>query len=523
MKRAWIFALFVAPACAGAPPPPAPPPPPESAPLAVTAPPPATAAPTAAPEAPPAEPPPPPPKPPEPPKPSITSVGYFTWVFGRPKADKRFIGIIRYGTKVTLRSTERVKGEGCPGGFYQVEPRGFVCNNRTVTEAPSKLFVEQAAASSAVKGPFPYRYAMSNGAPMYNRVPNGKEQTRHEGPLGPPGKHLTLPKSLAAHEELAVEGPIPAADALPSFLAGKGTAAEGRKGLLRETIPLGSMLSFTKAFAAEGRTWLLSADQTLVPADRTRLFRPSSFHGVPLAGELHLPLAWIRKGPKPQYRRLPSGEMERTERAWPLRAHVALKGTKVEVKGISYWETNALDPSGAALFIADRDATVAEAVRRYPTGVKEGQKFIVVSITQGTLVAYEGLHPVYATLMSPGAGGVPVKGRNPVKDSTTPLGTYNVTFKDRATTMSPEQGEHRTFWIADVPHTQYFNPPFALHAAYWHDRFGEPTSAGCVNVSPIDAEWLFGWSDPQVPDEWQGATGAGAPENGATTAIVVRR
>ena len=148
----------------------------------------------------------------------------------------------------------------------------------------------------------------------------------------------------------------------------------------------------------------------------------------------------------------------------------------------------------------------------------------MVSITQGTLVAYEGMTPVFATLMSPGAGGLPVKGRDNVKASTTPTGTYNVTFKDRATTMSPDKDpEKRTFWIADVPHTQYFNPPFALHAAFWHERFGEPTSAGCVNVSPQDAETLFGWSDPQVPPDWQGATGAGAPENGGTTAIVVRR
>jgi hypothetical protein len=70
---------------------------------------------------------------------------------------------------------------------------------------------------------------------------------------------------------------------------------------------------------------------------------------------------------------------------------------------------------------------------------------------------------------------------------------------------------------------QYFNPPFALHAAYWHDRFGLPTSAGCINLSPIDAAWLFEWSDPHVPDGWQGATGSGAPENGPTTAIVVHR
>jgi hypothetical protein len=44
--------------------------------------------------------------------------------------------------------------------------------------------------------------------------------------------------------------------------------------------------------------------------------------------------------------------------------------------------------------------------------------------------------------------------------------------------------------------------PFALHAAYWHDRFGEPKSGGCVNLSVRDAKWLFSWTEPQVPEAW---------------------
>jgi hypothetical protein len=90
--------------------------------------------------------------------------------------------------------------------------------------------------------------------------------------------------------------------------------------------------------------------------------------------------------------------------------------------------------------------------------------------------------------------------------------------------MSSEQGRERGFWIQDVPHTQYFDPPFALHAAYWHERFGEFVSAGCVNLSPLDAEAMFAWSDPPVPADWQGATGAGAAkENGGVTIVVIRR
>jgi lipoprotein-anchoring transpeptidase ErfK/SrfK len=464
------------------------------------------------------------PPPEAPAAPRITSQGYFTWIYGRPRADKRYIGLIRYGQSVALRSTELVKGESCKAGFFQIEPRGFVCQDRTVTLEPSPRFLAAAASAAPAPGPFPFRYAFSNGTPMYNRIATAAEQKRFEARFLPAGKALSLPETLAAHEDLATRDPILPADPIPGFLENRGLVSEGRVGLVHQEIPLGSMLSFTKVFSAEGRTWLFSADRSLVPADRVRLFRPSAFHGVRLGDGIELPIAWMRKTPKHRYRRLPSGILEKTASTWPVRGFVRLTGASVLHRKIRYLETAEKDTDQQPLYIAERDATVAAQLEKLPRGVAPDQKSIVISITQGTLVAYEGIKPVYATLMSPGKGGVPVPGQDPVEASTTPLGTYYVTFKNRATTMSPDKdGEGRTLWISDVPHTQFFNPPFALHAAYWHERFGEPTSAGCINVSPIDADALFQWSDPQVPSDWQGATGAGAPENGATTAIVVRR
>jgi hypothetical protein len=446
-----------------------------------------------------------------------------TWIYGRPKADQRFIGYLRFGSSIALRSTELTHGPGCRKGFYAIEPRGYVCNDRTVTLSPSPSWLAALAATEAVSGPFPYHYALSNGAPMYNRLPSLAEQARVERPFGPAGHFLRLSKGLSAHEDLAEVRPIEPSGPLPSFLAEGGLTAEGRIGLVRQSIPLGSMLSFTASFRDQGRTFLLSADQTLVPAERVRPFRPSAFHGVRLDADTQLPLAWIRGQDRPRYERLGDGSFAKLEGAFALRSFVRLSGSGERWKGTRYLETRERDPSGKVLYLAEPDATVVEALEKLPPGVSPGQKMIVTRITQGTLVAYEGNRPVYATLMSPGAGGLAVKGQDPVKASTTPLGVYNVTFKDRASTMSPEKGENRSFWIADVPHVQYFNPPFALHAAYWHERFGEPTSAGCINVSPLDAELLFHWSDPPVPEGWQGATGAGAKENGPTTAIVVLR
>ncbi|AKT37826.1 L,D-transpeptidase [Chondromyces crocatus] len=456
-------------------------------------------------------------------RPRLTSQGYVTWIWPTPARGDKYLGYVRNGGSVALRSTEAVRGQGCPGGYLPVEPRGYVCVDRTVTLAPASRSVAIAEATQGKVGAFPYRYALSNGAPMYNRIPSRAEQARFEAKFGKVGSFRPLPKTLSGHEALAVVEPIPATDGLPEFLSG-GQGLSDRMGLVRQDIPLGSMVSFTRVFEAEGRAWLMSADNTLVPADRVRPFKPSTFQGVRLGGEVKLPIAWFRKEARPRWRATAGGGLEAAGGSFEVRTFVQLTGQRVERGGRVFLETRERDAGGAALFVAEDDATVVEAREKLPGGVAEGQKWIHVRVTQGTLTAYVGNTPVFATLMSPGAGGVSVPGRDPVKDSTTPRGTFYVTFKDRAATMSPEKGENRSFWIADVPHTQYFNPPFALHAAYWHERFGEPTSAGCVNVSPIDAEWLFGWSDPQVPEGWQGVTGAGATkENGPTTAIVVHR
>ncbi len=61
------------------------------------------------------------------------------------------------------------------------------------------------------------------------------------------------------------------------------------------------------------------------------------------------------------------------------------------------------------------------------------------------------------------------------------------------------------FDLRDVPFVQYFTDGYALHAAYWHDDFGVPRSHGCVNLAPVDAAWLFGFTTPEVPDAWHAA------------------
>ena len=142
--------------------------------------------------------------------------------------------------------------------------------------------------------------------------------------------------------------------------------------------------------------------------------------------------------------------MRRVDGGFARQTFVSLSDRREVVAGRVYLATTALADGGATLFIAEDDATVVRAATKRPAGVALGQKWVLVSITAGTLVAYQDLEPSYATLISPGAGGVPIPGRDPVKDSTTPTGTYYVTFKDRAATMSPEKGKGRIQFVQEI-------------------------------------------------------------------------
>src|SRR5690606_15657020 len=147
---------------------------------------------------------------------------------------------------------------------------------------------------------------------------------------------------------------------------------------------------------------------------------------------------WMRTTPRTRWH-LEGDRLVASDTPWPARSWAELTGASREQDGRRYLETRTPAPGGTA-WIREDDATVVERADKLAAGVAHGQKWVFIRLTQGTLVAYEGLEPVYATLVSPGSGGVPVKGQDNVKHSTTPTGTYYVTFKDRAATMSPETG-----------------------------------------------------------------------------------
>lgn len=445
------------------------------------------------------------------------------WIYREPRRDDAPLGALLRGDAVTLNGVERIPGKGCPGGFFAIQPRGYICDDFAVTPERRSRRVRGLQLLRRTSGAYPFQYAISDYAPMYRRLPTPTEVARFEGPLGRAGQRRELHPGHRGHERLAEARPVAGSGTMPWFLRNAGSLrAAAEEEPFYKYAPAGTTLAYSGAFEVEGRTWLASPDGSLVPADRVRPFRHSRFRGVLLDETMALPIAWLRKGSAARFYR-EANTFEEGRKRWPLRAAIPLDPSTEPVtwQGARYLRTRECeDPRGCA-WVPEADATVARAVGQPWWQAGESERSIVVSISKGTLVAYEGKRPVFATLVSPGAGGVPREGVDPVKASTTPLGVFRITYKVKHTTMSPEQGDPKNFWMAEVPHTQYFNMPFALHAAYWHEDFGMPMSAGCINASPLDAKWLFEWTKPHVPEAWGGATTG--RENGLGSFMVVVR
>ena len=146
-----------------------------------------------------------------------------------------------------------------------------------------------------------------------------------------------------------------------------------------------------------------------------------------------------------------------------------------------------------------------------PLSPEVSDKSIVVRLKQQSLSAYEGKAEVFRTQMSSGRTYFGEDGTT--LGSLTPAGMHPLWSKRASRHMSggtPENG----YDLPGVPWVMYFAADgAALHGTYWHNDFGTPKSAGCINLRPQDAKWLFRWTLPEVPYvpgyltvQWPGGT-----------------
>jgi hypothetical protein len=419
----------------------------------------------------------------------LVAIAKETFVFEQPSWGSTKIGYLRAGA-VVKRGDKPVGNSACAEGWFRIAPSGFVCAGRTASLDVNQPIAVLSRRRPDPTQPLPYRYGMARfpTPPFYAKLPASEEQLRAESDLL---AHRSRQRGDAWSETALASVPEPLL---------KGRAAPSFKGDYR---PAGSVFSghamvksgfaLLDVYEHEGRKFGLSVDLDLMPLDRLEPVRASEFRGVELAEQADLPVAFVQQKGAWLYTGHPL-EGLRPERALAYREGLSLTGRRVRSGGIEYLET----PDGR--WLRDQNLIVVPKMSKKPGWATPGRTWIDVSILRQSLVAYEGERAVYVTLVSTGADGL----GDPEETHSTVRGQFLIHTKHVTATMSGDElGDE--FDLRDVPYVQYFTEGYALHAAYWHEAFGRPRSHGCINLSPIDAKWLFDWTDPHVPEGWHGA------------------
>jgi hypothetical protein len=427
----------------------------------------------------------------------LFSIATETSIFAEPRWSSQRLGYLRAGAAVRRSRAPQTFGPKCAEGWYRVEPRGFVCAGALATLDRNHP-VALASARRPRLDDLPYLYALSRSPPpmLYGRIPSHKNQTRFEQDLG---DHLTkVPVSLPVNDGLGSATGAHPSDGIPEWLLpGKPSLHLGNLWHGPDRVVLGqarprSGFALLATFPSDGRRFGVTTGLEVLPLDRVRLVQPSTFAGIALDGDVTLPVAFAKR--RGALRRIPRPNGLAESAALGFREAVPITE---EIRTFS--DTKYLVARDGSLLLGSQFA-VAKALRRPPSWALDGSKWIEISIPRQTLVAYEGVKPVYATLVSTGIGGT----GDPKETHATIQGAFRIYEKHITVTM--DGTEQSDADLRDVPFVQYFNEGFALHGVYWHDDFGRMHSHGCVNLAPRDAAWLFGWTDPRVPPSWHGVT-----------------
>lgn len=252
--------------------------------------------------------------------------------------------------------------------------------------------------------------------------------------------------------------------------------------------------------------WRITTGQ-IIRGDRVRRFWPSKMRGVNLREEQpRLPLVFM----------VSSRLRKIGETIPPVNVHARPGGALVTtLPRYSAWPVDRVTVVGGARWyqIPDKGWVASEMVRVArktdpPPGLHPAERWIDVDLEEQTLVAYRGRAPVYAALVSAGVWKYP-----------TPVGVFRIYHKVAEADMRSEPSSDETYRVDHVPWAMYFKDGYALHGAYWHDGFGHARSHGCINLSPKDAELIYHFVRPAMPDGW---TRLLADERHPGTAIRIR-
>jgi len=456
------------------------------------------------------------------------------------------LGYIRQGAKVPV-IPEPHKKSNCPEGWYELLAGGFVCGKYATLDLNHPR-VKSAPKPPDMSGALPYQYGynVTNGTPLYRTMPSREERVKYEPWLAGKKKAKkpvedadTSPDS--AQTELADAGVQLATQRTPQTIGAPEDDTPwylkdydgGRPmvtlddlkgdGPVARRMVKGFYLSLDHSFPAQHPGWWKTQSGLLAPYGAIWLQKPpTEFHGV-----------WLNEAPKAEGKErkevdfknkdagvgfilwtkarkyIIGGEKKKAITGDPISrfSAVRLTGERTTIGGMIFAETD------EGWWMKEQEGTRTKPGSA-PSDLQPNEKWIDVNLTTQTLVAFEGDKPVYATLVSTGRRNFQDK----EKDHPTPPGTFRIREKHIAATMDGDGAADGPYSIEDVPWIMYFNGSYALHGAFWHANFGHVQSHGCVNLSPLDAKAMFGWTEPRVPDGWHGVNST--PEKPGTRVVV---
>jgi len=493
------------------------------------------------------------------PPPRIVALGTWVPVRRDPRRDAALAGYLRAGTIVAVEGT-RAGRETCPvhrdhpeGGWYRVAGGGYVCvGGALAIPWPARGF--RRPVQPALDAGMPYQYASVNGTPNLYRAPPSMEELRVYEPWrfpdadtsvsaatesadpSPPSDpaaptspeqspSITAAATPPAPAPAALTGPAPVAPTTPERApnAATPTAASAPAVAAAPTpaaaeTPSGEPTLRDLRGDRSGpvirrliRGMHLSLDRTVVSqANGDRYWRTQSggfvrtgplsmdehiptFRGVELDAAHTLPFAFAVSPRGTTYRLAANGLSASAHRPMPRLTPIQLTADPPVVIGANtYYRT----VDGVA--VNGRHVRVA-LFRAPPADLSPGEKWIDIDLDAQILVAYEGPRPVFVTLVSSGR-----RATNELERFETPAGRFRIRGKHVTTTMDGDTAADGPYSIEDVPWAMYFFESYALHGAFWHGNYGWRMSHGCVNLSPSDAQHLFSWVEPALPEGWHG-------------------
>ncbi|MEM6295734.1 MAG: L,D-transpeptidase [Myxococcota bacterium] len=474
-------------------------------------------------------------------------------VYAEPNLESPRLGHMRLGQRTMVTTSVPDEGEGCKKGFHALPTGGYACASKgLLVDAEKEPYMHLPPPAPRVDQPHPYDYVAvaRDGTAMWWRPADADERMladeKYQSTL-PVEERKEVKKPSASGD--AKSGDVEKKDddaALPGVLddapetaaelteaekaeierkkAEAAARAEARRKAEEERaaelarkaarLPLtpgtpfmakGNILSVGQKTRDKGRTWLHTARGGYVESNKTYGKKVYDFEGAVLEEGADFPFGFVMSEKAVAYELKEDGSFK-WKRKLQYREFVDLEPETKSVGDKTYYQTT------EGLWVRESQIRLAER-RDMPKGVDPWERWVDVSLSKQLLVAYEGTTPVFTTLVSTGKKGTAEESFR------TPKGTWRIQSKHISSSMAGSTASDGDYSIQDVPWTMFFEGNYALHGAFWHQRFGRTRSHGCVNLGPTDARWLFYWTTPFLPETWHGVK---SQEDAPGSMVVVR-